>query len=56
LRNGKKTYGGEISIQLNNLTGTFMHNKQTLTIPKKNHHPLVSPKTGNAQPAASKVL
>jgi len=56
LRNGKKTYGGEISIQLNNLTGTFMHNKQTLTIPNKNHHPLVSPKTGNAQPAASKVL
>jgi hypothetical protein len=31
----------------------MMHNKKTLTIPKKNHHPLVSPKTGNVQPAAT---
>jgi hypothetical protein len=27
------------------------HNLQTLTVPKKNPPPLVSPKTGNAQPA-----
>jgi hypothetical protein len=34
----------------------MMHDKQTLTIPKKNHHPLVSPKTGNAQAAATTTV
>jgi hypothetical protein len=53
----QKTDVVEISMQLNILFNwTFVHNMQTLTIPKKNHHPLVSPKTGNAQPVPNKQL